>query len=259
MITASLIALSLLQSAIPAASVTARADLGSMVWELFGPAEPVLAPSSVAAEPADIPLRQTVDYWTDEGGCVRPTGWAGLCRHYPVHTASPDALLAVATSVPPSRFGDPLPASWAALEAVSYGCTSGVWCRWASYYNPLSWAGSYNGKEFGVGYYWYYRDESMVLQLQREMAREFVETSAGLRAGKELEARGLIGGQSQGSGYAGGGSSGSGFAGGGYSGSGNFGGSAPSTASAGSGYSSPSSGGGRGGSSGGGKPGADLP
>lgn len=234
MITASLIALSLLQSAIPAASVTARADLGSMVWELFGPAEPVLAPSSVNANSSAIPLRQRA-FYTDANGCIRPNGWAGLCRHYPV-IASSDVLL----TVDMVSFGEPTTVRPA---GANWGCYVGrcFWGSWSSYVSgglALSYEGTNNDYQSLVN--------------RRLEDREFRETSVGLRTGIELEARGLIGPRAQGS------SSTSSA----YSGTGNFGGAGRSTAGAGggSGYSGGGSGrSGGGGSVGGGKPGRDLP
>lgn len=256
MITASMIALSLLQSAIPAASVTARADLSSMLWELFGPAEPVLAQRSAAAAPIKIPLRQSF-FWTDEMGCIRPNSWDEFCRHYPVHAASSDVLLAVATSAPAFRFGDPLPLPSMIREYGLFLCGSRSWCL----------GFRYSGFSFG---YSAYTDLQGYFVQQAERAE--ILSSIGLRTGLELEARGLIGGGSKGSGQAGGGSQGSaqagsgsrgsGYAGGGSSGSGpaggGYSGSASSAGSAGHGGGAGYGGGGRG-SSGGGKPGAELP
>jgi len=246
MITASLIALSLLQSAIPAASVTARADLGSMVWELFGPAEPVLAQRSVAAEPTVIPLRQTVVYWADERGCVRPNGWAEFCRHYPTYTSG-DVLLPADALSRTFRWGDPY------MPPRGYSRFDRIWC--ASGWCYSGWPTAGLGYSAFTDYYGW--------AVQQQVAREFVETSVGLRTGLELEARGLIGGGSKGSGQAAGGSQGSGYAGGGSSGLGSAGGgysgSASSAGSAGHGGGAGYGGGGGRGSSGGGKPGAELP
>jgi hypothetical protein len=246
MITTALITFSLLQAAIPVASTSLATEEYSSVWALFlGPARPMLAVGSVGATPEMIPLRKSV-LWVDGRGCLGPSvGWAGLCRHIPVHSSS-DLVLTPASDF---RLGDPI-----ALPSRGYGlakilCYGGA-CTWRWWgYDFHNGYNVYDGYAYGTDYWAYL--------VQQQQAREFNETSAGLRRGKELVAQGVVEVGSQGVGHTGGGSQNSVSASSGYSGSGNFGGGARSTAHAGGDFSGPASGGGSGRSGGGGKPGRD--